>query len=48
MDRITVRIPSPIYIRLKEIQAKKPHMSLNALIVEAISESFEQEPVQVS
>ncbi len=45
MDRITVRIPNQIYKRLKEIQKEKPHMSLNALIVEAISESLEQEKV---
>lgn len=40
MDRITVRIPGHIYKKLKEIQIEKPHLSLNALIVEAITKSL--------
>ena len=47
MDKITVRIPEHIYKRLKEIRVEKPHMSLNALIVEAISESFQKEKQEV-
>ena len=43
MNRITVRIPGHIYKKLKEIQTQKPHMSLNALIVEAISKSLQVE-----
>ncbi len=48
MNRITVRIPGHIYKKLKEIQVEKPHMSLNALIVEAISKSLQVEKQEVS
>lgn len=34
--RMTIRLPKDIHNRLKAIQEKKPHMSLNALMVEAI------------
>jgi predicted HicB family RNase H-like nuclease len=38
MERITLRIPEEVYVKLKQLQKDRPHMSLNALIVEAIIE----------
>lgn len=38
MERITLRIPEEVYVKLKKLQKERPHMSLNALIVEAIIE----------
>ena len=43
MERLSVRIPKDVYKRLKKMQAQKPHLSLNALIVEAISYSLEKD-----
>jgi predicted HicB family RNase H-like nuclease len=35
--RLTLRIPKSIYRRLEAAQKTRPHLSMNALIVEAIS-----------
>jgi hypothetical protein len=35
--RLTLRIPKVIYRRLEAVQRSRPHLSMNALIVEAIS-----------
>jgi hypothetical protein len=32
----TVRFPLPVFARLRDYQKENPHMSLNALIVEAV------------
>ena len=39
----SVRIPTQIYQQLVALKERKPHMSLNALIVEAISRELEKQ-----
>lgn len=38
--RLTLRIPKVIYRRLEAVQRIRPHLSMNALIVEAISKDI--------
>jgi len=43
IEKITLRIPERIHSRLVAYQRQKPHMSLNALIVEAISKDLDRQ-----
>jgi len=39
--RVTIRIPPKVYRGLEIIGKRKPHLSLNAIIVEALSSAVE-------
>ena len=43
MENMSLRIPEVVYKRLKKLQTEKPHLSLNALIVEAILYSLDKD-----
>lgn len=51
MERITVRIPTDIYERIKNVKQENAHLSLNAIMVELIAQSLKRLeqgiPVQV-
>jgi hypothetical protein len=38
----TLRVPLPVFERLREYQREHPHFSLNALIVEALSQFLDR------
>lgn len=43
---LTLRIPKPVYSKLSSIKSHRPHMSLNAIIIDAIARSSpDTEPV---
>ena len=42
MKRVTLRLPDYPYRALKALKAKRPHMSMNALIVEACIRMIEK------
>lgn len=41
--RLTLRVPKHVYEKLLKLKEEKPHMSMNALIVEAIQNQVEEE-----
>jgi len=43
IEKITLRMPERIHQRLVAYQRQKPHMSLNAIIVEAISKDLDRQ-----
>lgn len=49
MMRMTVRLPKGVYEELQRVKEENPHLSLNALIVEAVNkglrENKEKQPV---
>jgi len=42
MKRVTLRLPLKTYRALMAIKAQRPHMSMNALIVEACMRAVEK------
>jgi len=44
IQRITLRLPEGLFNTLKEASGKKPHMSMNTLIAEAIIKYLAEEP----
>jgi predicted HicB family RNase H-like nuclease len=44
--KINVRLPRIIFSRLLDSQKKRPYMSLNALIVEAVEKALKKEEVK--
>ena len=37
MTRMTVRLPKGVYEELRKVKKQNPHLSLNAVIVEAVN-----------
>jgi len=48
IEKLTLRVPERIHRRLVAYQRQKPHMSLNAIIVEAISEELDRQEQEVA
>lgn len=40
MTRMTVRLPKGVYEELRRVKRKNPHLSLNAVIVEAVNKGL--------
>jgi len=40
MTRVTVRLPKGVYEELRRVKRKNPHLSLNAVIVEAVNKGL--------
>ena len=43
MERITVRIPTDVYRRIKAVKREKAHLSLNAIMVELLTQSLKRQ-----
>lgn len=43
MRRLTLRLPEYLYNKLKKVKEQNPHLSLNALIVEALKKVNEEQ-----
>lgn len=43
MTRLTLRMPEKVYTGLEEIKKRKPHLSMNALIIEALTSAIADE-----
>ncbi len=41
-QRVTLRIPLSVYRRLQAVQKQRSHLSMNALIVEAITDGIQK------
>lgn len=42
-EKLTLRIPKRVYDRMQVLKTRKPHMSINALIIEAIDRQMSVE-----